>query len=82
MKFPDLDKKLKALKAEYPQLSQAMTITESPNPHPSFLRVHGDYRAKEYRWFLPFSQYYRSRRRRTILRAWIWRTGLSLAIIR
>lgn len=43
-KFDELDKKLKALKTEYPQLSQAMTLAESPNPHPSYLRVHGDYR--------------------------------------
>ena len=43
-KFEELDKKLRALKAEYPQLSQAMTIAESPTPHPSYLRVRGDYR--------------------------------------
>ena len=40
----ELDKKLKALRTEYPQLSQAMTMAESPNPHPSYLRVHGYYR--------------------------------------
>ena len=43
-KFAELDQKLKALKAEYPQLSQAMTMEESSNPHPSYLRVRGDYR--------------------------------------
>ncbi len=43
-KFEELDKKLKALKVEYPQLSQAMAVVESPNPHPSYLRVRGDYR--------------------------------------
>jgi hypothetical protein len=43
-KFEELDKKLKALKAAYPQLSQAMTLAESSDPHPSYLRVHGDYR--------------------------------------
>ncbi len=43
-KFQELETKLTALKAEYPQLSQAMTMTESPNPHPSYLRVRGDYR--------------------------------------
>jgi mono/diheme cytochrome c family protein len=44
-KFEELDKKLKALKIEYPQLSQAMTMAESPNPHPSYLRLRGDYRS-------------------------------------
>lgn len=43
-KFDELEKKLKALQAEYPQLSRAMTIAESAAPHPSYLRVHGDYR--------------------------------------
>jgi hypothetical protein len=43
-KFEELDKKLKALKASYPQLSQAMTLAESPDQHPTYLRVHGDYR--------------------------------------
>lgn len=43
-KLAELDEKLKALKAEYPQLSQAMTMEEVPQPHPSYLRVRGDYR--------------------------------------
>jgi mono/diheme cytochrome c family protein len=43
-KFDELEKKLKALKAEYPQLSQAMSIAESPSPHATYLRVRGDYR--------------------------------------
>jgi mono/diheme cytochrome c family protein len=43
-KFGELEKKLTALKSDYPQLSQAMTLAESANPHPSFVRVHGDYR--------------------------------------
>ena len=36
--------KLTKLKAEYPQLSQAMTLAESGSPHASYLRVRGDYR--------------------------------------
>jgi hypothetical protein len=43
-KFEELDKKLKALKVEYPQLSQAMTMEESDTPHQSYVRVRGDYR--------------------------------------
>lgn len=43
LKFKELDDKLKALNASYPQLSEAMTLAESRNPHPSFVRVRGDY---------------------------------------
>ncbi len=44
VKFKELDQKLKDLKAEYPQLSQAMAIDESRERHPTFVRVRGDYR--------------------------------------
>jgi hypothetical protein len=44
LKIDDLDKKLRALKQTYPQLSQAMTVAESPDAGPSRLRVRGDYR--------------------------------------
>jgi hypothetical protein len=44
LKFKELDQKLTALKEQYPQLSQAMVIEESPKPHPTFLRVRGDYK--------------------------------------
>src|SRR5262249_52042833 len=44
VKFKELDTKLKQLKASYPQLTQAMTIQEDPDQHPTFLRVRGDYK--------------------------------------
>jgi hypothetical protein len=44
VKFKELDDKLTALKAAYPQLSQAMAIAESPAPQPTHLRVRGDYK--------------------------------------
>ena len=44
VKFKELDEKLRALKASYPQLSQAMTLTEFSQPQPTFLRVRGDYK--------------------------------------
>ena len=44
VKFKELDQKLKDLKSEYPQLSQAMALEESQERHPTFVRVRGDYR--------------------------------------
>jgi hypothetical protein len=43
--FKELDKKLRALKDSYPQLTQAMTVVEAPGQHHSFIRVKGDYKA-------------------------------------
>lgn len=45
VKFKELDKKLRELKDTYPQLTQAMTLAESDHPHPSYVRVKGDYKA-------------------------------------
>ncbi len=45
VKFKELDEKLTALKAAYPQLSQAMTIAESSQPAPTHLRLRGDYKS-------------------------------------
>ncbi len=45
LKLDELQKKLRELKAEYPQLTQAMTLLESAHPQPSYLRVRGDYKA-------------------------------------
>lgn len=45
LKLAELDKKLRALRDAYPQLSQAPAIREDPNPHRSFLRVRGNYKA-------------------------------------
>ena len=45
LKLDELTKKLRELKKEYPQLSQAMTIAEAHEQKPSHLRVRGDYRA-------------------------------------
>jgi len=44
LKFDELDKKLRELYASYPQLTRAMTVAESPQPHPTRLRVRGDYK--------------------------------------
>lgn len=44
MKLDELEKKLKALKKEYPQLSQAMVIVQNPKPRHHHLRVRGDYK--------------------------------------
>ena len=44
LKLDELSKKLRDLKKEYPQLSQAMTISETVDPKPTHLRVRGDYR--------------------------------------
>ncbi len=45
LKLDELTKKLKDLKQEYPQLSQAMTIVEKENPEKTFIRVRGDYKS-------------------------------------
>jgi hypothetical protein len=44
LKLDELDKKLKELYESYPQLSRAMTVTDSQSAPPSHLRVRGDYR--------------------------------------
>jgi hypothetical protein len=43
-KLDELDKKLRQLKEDYPQLSQAMTVAESKRAAAAHLRVRGDYR--------------------------------------
>ena len=45
LKLDELTKKLRELKKEYPQLSQAMTIAEAREKKTTHLRVRGDYRA-------------------------------------
>ena len=40
-----MGKKLRELKDQYPQLSQAMTIAEDPKPHPTNIRIRGDYKS-------------------------------------
>ena len=44
IRFDELDKKLKDLEAAYPQLTQAYTLLESPNPQQSHLRIRGDFK--------------------------------------
>jgi mono/diheme cytochrome c family protein len=44
LKLDELQKKLRELKVEYPQLTQAMVIAEDAQQHPSYLRVRGDYK--------------------------------------
>lgn len=44
LKLDELSRKLRALRAEYPQLSQAMTLIETGAPKPTHLRVRGDYK--------------------------------------
>jgi mono/diheme cytochrome c family protein len=44
LNFEELDKKLRDLYASYPQLTRAMTVAESASPHPTHLRVRGDYK--------------------------------------
>lgn len=44
LKMPELDTSLTALKADYPQLSQAMAIAEGDRSVPTHLRVRGDYK--------------------------------------
>jgi mono/diheme cytochrome c family protein len=44
VKFKELDEKLRSLKDSYPQLTQAMTISEGPEPQPTYLRARGDYK--------------------------------------
>lgn len=46
LKLDVATKALAKLKADYPQLTQAMTIAEHPAPQPSYLRVRGDYKTK------------------------------------
>ena len=42
--FKELDKQLAALTAKYPPLSQVMTVEEDPAPHPTHVRLRGDFR--------------------------------------
>jgi cytochrome c551/c552 len=44
LKLDELQKKLRELKTEYPQLTQAMVLAEATDQKPSFLRVRGDYK--------------------------------------
>ncbi len=44
-KLKELDEKLRKLHDEYPQLTQAMSFAEDTNPHPTHLRVRGDYKS-------------------------------------
>jgi mono/diheme cytochrome c family protein len=44
LKLDVATKELAKLKTDYPQLTQAMTLMESPAPKPTFLRVRGDYK--------------------------------------
>lgn len=44
LKLNELDKKLRELYESYPQLSQAMAVSEGSRHEKSFLRVRGDYR--------------------------------------
>ena len=45
LKLDELQKKLRELKTTYPQLTQAMVLEESTAPHPTYVRVRGDYKA-------------------------------------
>lgn len=45
LKLDELNKKLRELKVEYPQLSQAMTVAENSKRHPTNVRVRGDWKA-------------------------------------
>jgi len=45
VKFKELDEKLRKLKEEFPQLTQAMVVVEPGGDKPSFLRVRGDFRS-------------------------------------
>jgi hypothetical protein len=44
LKFPELDGKLAELKTRYPQLSQAMVVTDGGQAAKTHLRVRGDYK--------------------------------------
>ena len=44
--FPELKKELHALRASFPDLSMAQTITQSPEPRASHIHLRGDYRAQ------------------------------------
>jgi hypothetical protein len=44
LKLDELDKKLKELRASYPQVSEMMTVADAPRTDPAHLRVRGDYR--------------------------------------
>jgi hypothetical protein len=45
LKLDELNKKLRELKVEYPQLSQAMTVAENSKRHPTNVRVRGDWKS-------------------------------------
>ncbi len=44
LKFEELTKKLKQLKREYPQLTEAQIIVENPSPPKSHVLIRGDFR--------------------------------------
>jgi hypothetical protein len=44
LQFKELDKQLTALQQAYPQLTQAQTISESPTPRISYIRLRGNYK--------------------------------------
>ncbi len=44
--FPELNKQLRELRASFPNVSMAQTITQSPDPRRSHIHLRGDYRAK------------------------------------
>ncbi len=44
-KTKQLDEKLRKLRDEYPQLTQAMSFAEEANPHATHLRIKGDYKS-------------------------------------
>ncbi len=45
LKLNELDARLTALKNEFPRLTQAYVIEESPKPRPAHIRVRGDYKS-------------------------------------
>ena len=44
--FPEWKKELRALRASFPDVSMAQTITQSPEPRTNHIHLRGDYRAK------------------------------------
>jgi mono/diheme cytochrome c family protein len=44
VKFKELAEKLNKLRDSYPHLTQALTLTESKEPHKSYLRLRGNYK--------------------------------------
>jgi hypothetical protein len=46
LKFKELEKKIAGLKKSFPDLSQAQTIAESPEPRPSHIHIRGSWKDK------------------------------------